>query len=88
MMENEKISEDLKGLVDRAMDDKNSIDLNKADIFFVPVSSMDEEVYSKESNYVEAYESYEKLGKTKMKLVPVASLYDIIDYLSDYQGGK
>ena len=63
-------------------------DLNKADIFFVPVSSMDEEVYSKESNYVEAYESYEKLGKTKMKLVPVASLYDIIDYLSDYQGGK
>ena len=62
--------------------------LNKADIFFVPVSSMDKEVYSKESNYTEAYASYEKLGNTKMKLVPVASLNDIIEYLTNYQGGK
>lgn len=59
--------------------------LNKADIFFVPVSSMDYEIYSKESNYLEALESYQKLGKTKMKFVPVASLNDIIEYLKGVQ---
>ena len=57
--------------------------LNKADIFFVPVSSMDYDVYSKEENYLEAYESYQALGKTKMKLVVVSSLNDIINYLTD-----
>lgn len=55
--------------------------LSGADIFFVPVSSMNEEEYQKESNYQEAYESYKNLKNPKMKLVPVASLDDIIDYL-------
>lgn len=52
-----------------------------ADIFFVPVSSLEETVYSQEDNYKEALESYQNLGKTEMKLVPVSSLEDIINYL-------
>ena len=44
---------------------------------------MDYDVYSKEDNYIEAYESYQALGKTKMKLVVVSSLNDIINYLTD-----
>ena len=52
-----------------------------ADIFFVPVTSLDESIYSQEDNYKEALSSYQNLGKTKMKLVPVSSLEDIINYL-------
>ena len=52
-----------------------------ADIFFVPVTSLDESIYSQEDNYKEALSSYQNLGKTKMKLVPVSSLEDIIIYL-------
>lgn len=55
--------------------------LSGADIFFVPVSSMNPEEYQKESNYQEAYASYQKLKHSKMKLIPVASLDDMIDYL-------
>lgn len=55
--------------------------LSGADIFFVPVSSMNPEEYAKESNYQEAYASYQQLKNSKMQLVPVASLDDIIDYL-------
>lgn len=57
--------------------------LSGADIFFVPVSSLDPNVYLKESNYIEAKESYDKLKKTKMKLVVVSSLSDIIEYLKN-----
>lgn len=57
--------------------------LAKADIFFVPVSSLDPDVYTKESNYIEAIESYQNLKNTKMKLVIVSSLNDIINYLKD-----
>ena len=47
--------------------------LNKADIFFVPVSSMDYEIYSKESNYLEALESYQKLiEKNVIEIAPLA----------------
>lgn len=53
-----------------------------ADIFFVPVSSMDPSIYQTEDNYCDALESYNKLKNTKMKLVPVASLYDVINYLN------
>lgn len=62
--------------------------LNKADIFFVPVSSSGYDVYSKEDNYIEAYASYKALGKTDMKLVAVSSLNDIINYLSSQKGGN
>ncbi len=55
--------------------------LSGADIFFVPVSSMDPNIYKEENNYQEAYASYQNLKHTKMKLVPVSSLDDIIDYL-------
>lgn len=54
-----------------------------ADIFFVPVSSLDENVYKNESNYIEAVESYNNLNNTKMKLVIVSSLNDIIEYLKN-----
>ncbi len=47
--------------------------LDNADIFFVP-----------RGNYDEAYESYSKL-KTKMKLVKVDSLTDVIEYLEQEQ---
>ena len=57
--------------------------LTGADIFFVPVSSMDPEIYKNESNYKEAKESYDKLDNPKMKLVVVSSLDDIIDYLKN-----
>ena len=57
--------------------------LSGADIFFVPVSSMDPHVYENESNYIEAKESYDKLDNPKMKLVVVSSLDDIIDYLKN-----
>ena len=62
---------------------KKVITANKsgADIFFVPVTSLDETIYSQEDNYKEALSSYQNLGKTKMKLVPVSSLEDIINYL-------
>ena len=55
--------------------------LSGADIFFVPVSSMNKEEYIKESNYQEAYASYQQLKNPKMQLIPVASLDDIINYL-------
>lgn len=60
----------------------------KADIFFVPVNSMKYDEYIKEDNYQEAFKSYQKLTNKKMKLIPVASLKDIIDYLTIYQGGE
>ncbi len=57
--------------------------LTGADVFFVPVSSLDEDIYKNESNYTQAVESYNKLGNTKMKLVVVSSLNDIIEYLEN-----
>lgn len=59
--------------------------LAHADIFFVPVSCMDPNVYQQESNYLDAVASYEHLRKTNMKLVPIASLADAIDYLEQYK---
>lgn len=53
------------------------------DIFFVPVSSLDEEIYKNESNYIDAMEAYQKLESNKMKLVPVSSLEDIVEYLKN-----
>ena len=58
--------------------------LCNVDIFFVPVSSMDYEVYSKESNYQDAIKAYNNLENPKMKLVIVSSLEDIINYLKNY----
>ena len=49
--------------------------LSKADIFFVP-----------DANYEEALEQYQKI-KTKMKLVKVSNLQEVIDYLNNYQKG-
>ena len=57
--------------------------LSGADIFFVPVNSMDPLLYQNESNYIEAKESYDKLNNPKMKLVVVSSLDDIIYYLKN-----
>ena len=57
--------------------------LANADIFFVPVSSLEEEIYTKESNYLEALSSYQNLKNPKMKLVIVSSLNDIINYLEN-----
>ncbi len=57
--------------------------LSGADIFFVPVSTMDASKYQNEENYQEAFAAYEKIKNPKMKLVPVASLKDIIEYLNN-----
>lgn len=57
--------------------------LTGADIFFVPVSSMDPLVYKNESNYQEAKQSYDKLKNPKMRLVVVSNLDDIINYLKN-----
>lgn len=57
--------------------------LNGADIFFVPVSTMDEKIYQKESNYLDARKAYDTLKNPKMKLVVVSSLKDIIEYLKN-----
>ena len=57
--------------------------LANADIFFVPVSSLEEEIYMNESNYLEAISSYQNLKNPKMKLVVVSSLNDIINYLKN-----
>ena len=57
--------------------------LTGADIFFVPVSSIDPLIYQNELNYIEAKKSYDNLGKTKMKLVVVSNLEDIIMYLKN-----
>lgn len=57
-------------------------DLCGADIFFVPVSNMDKNVYENEKNYKDALKAYNTLKNTKMKLVVVSSLSDIIEYLS------
>lgn len=59
--------------------------LAHADIFFVPVSCMDPHIYQHESNYQDALASYERLRKTNMKLVPIASLADAIAYLEQYK---
>ncbi|MCM1259508.1 MAG: hypothetical protein NC182_01015 [Prevotella sp.] len=59
--------------------------LAHADIFFVPVSSMDSQIYQYESNYQDALASYARLRKTNMKLVPIASLADAIAYLEQYK---
>ena len=59
--------------------------LAHADIFFVPVSSMDPDIYQYESNYQDAMASYKRLRKTNMKLVPIASLADAIVYLEQYK---
>lgn len=56
--------------------------LSKADLFIIPVSSMDENVYKKEQNYIDAMRAYQQLGDTNMKIIVASSLEDIIDYLS------
>ena len=47
------------------------------------ISSLEEEIYTKESNYLEALSSYQNLKNPKMKLVIVSSLNDIINYLEN-----
>ena len=54
--------------------------LTGADVFFVPVSSMDPSIYQNESNYIEAKKSYDNLDNPKMKLIVVSNLDDIIKY--------
>lgn len=61
--------------------------LAKADLFFVPITSKDPQVYEKEINYLEAKASYDNLKNPHIKLVCVSSLKDIIDYLEN-NGGK
>lgn len=58
--------------------------LSKADIFIVPVSSLDENVYKNESNYIEAMKAYNSLDDTNMKIVIASSLDDIVKYLQTY----
>lgn len=60
--------------------------LSGADIFFVPVSSMNEKEYVNERNYQDAYAAYQSLKHPKIQLVPVASLDDMIDYLEGIRG--
>ena len=57
------------------------VDIKHRKVLKDPVTSLDESIYSQEDNYKEALSSYQNLGKTKMKLVPVSSLEDIINYL-------
>lgn len=59
--------------------------LSGVDIFFVPVSSKNYENDETETNYIEAKAAYETLHNPHMKMVPVASVYDIIDYLKTYK---
>lgn len=63
-------------------------ELSHADIFFIPVLSNEYEKYSQEENYLEAMESYNRLHNPHMIMQPVANLQDIIDFLTEYQGGK
>lgn len=55
--------------------------LSKADLFIIPVSSMNEEVYKLESNYKEAMRAYQTLDDTDMDIIVASSLDDIIKYL-------
>ena len=57
--------------------------LSKADLFIIPVSSMDEEVYKLESNYIEAMKAYHALGDIEMDIIVASSLDDIIKYLEN-----
>ena len=57
--------------------------LSGSDIFFVPASSTNPLIYQNESNYQEAKKSYDNLKNTKMKLVVVSCLDDIINYLKN-----
>lgn len=65
-----------------------SAELSHADIFFIPVTSNVYEDYIKEDNYVEAMASYQRLRNPHMIMQPVANLQDIIDFLTQYQGGR
>ena len=59
-------------------------DACNVDIFFVPVDksySKEEDIYSNWNDAKKAYELLTLIGRTNMKIVPVSSLSDIIEYL-------
>lgn len=58
---------------------------NKVDIFFVPVDNSRETEDDKLKNWKDAEIAYKKLLFTKMEIVPVSSLDDIIKYLEERQ---
>lgn len=60
-------------------------ELSGVDIFFVPVSSPNYESDDSETNYRDALAAYNKLSNPHMKMVPVWSLAEIINYLTNYQ---
>lgn len=64
-----------------------SADKSGAEIFFVPdnpVAKADKKYYPKGNNYQEAKKMAKKLG-SKMKIVPVKTAQDAIDYLECYR---
>lgn len=62
-------------------------ELSGVDIFFIPVTSSNYVDNPKETNYLEAIETYKKLKNPHMKIAVVWSLASIIDYLEDYHAG-
>ena len=54
---------------------------NNVDIFFVPFDKNRETKDARFKNWYEAKEAYDKLIFTNMEIVPVSSLYDIIEHL-------
>ena len=58
---------------------------NGVDIFFVPIDKSRDTKKDRFSNWYDAKEAYDNLLFTNMKIYPVSSLYDIIEYLEKQQ---